>query len=67
MKAIAIAASLMLSACATCHDHPVMCGIGAAVIAGSIAISIDHSHGGDYRPRSTTQPAPCQANPDVCQ
>lgn len=53
---------LLLGGCATCSEHPKACAIGTAVIAGSLALSLDrHSHPqqaiphephGIYRPRT---------------
>lgn len=65
---ILIAALLALGACATCERHPIMCTVATAVIAGSIAASLQQ-HDDQRRSApsmSTTQPTPCQANPAAC-
>lgn len=43
MKTIAILLlTLCATGCATCQQHPVWCAVGAAVVVGSIAASIEH-------------------------
>jgi hypothetical protein len=53
MKTATIILSLALSACATCERHPVMCSVGVAVLAGSIAATAAQ-HGSES---FTTQPS----------
>jgi hypothetical protein len=64
MKSALIVLALVLSGCATCQEHPVACGVSAALIAGSIAASsLDHSGGGGAAPagRSTIGAPNCSA------
>jgi len=55
-------ATLALVGCATCERHPAACAAGVAVLATSIALSVDHSSHA-YEPavtaRATTQPITC--------
>lgn len=51
--------SLSLAACATRRDHPVACGVGVAVVAGSIAASANHSRSHGSPTLMTTQPVSC--------
>jgi hypothetical protein len=44
--------ALSLSACATCHEHPVACAIGGAIVIGSIAAAAEHSHDQRVAPRA---------------
>jgi len=37
-------AVLALSGCAICREHPIACGVGAAIVAGSIATTIALHH-----------------------
>jgi hypothetical protein len=48
LPAFVAALLLALGGCATCRDHPVACGIAGAVVAGSIAATIE-SNRGDHR------------------
>ena len=43
-KACILSVALALSACATCEQHPAACTIGAAILAGSVAATIQHHH-----------------------
>jgi hypothetical protein len=44
---IAVVAALSLSACATCREHPVVCGVAGAFVVGSVAVMASaHGHGG---------------------
>lgn len=65
---ILIAALLALGGCATCQNHPIACTVATAIVAGSIAASLQQ-HDDQRRSApsmSTTQPTPCQANPAAC-
>lgn len=44
MKLALIAIALLLAGCATCRDHPVACGLGAAIAVGAVVIAADHGH-----------------------
>lgn len=45
MKTIAILLlTLCAAGCATCQQHPVWCAVGAAVVVGSIAASVERHH-----------------------
>lgn len=61
-----ILALLSAQGCAICREHPVACMAGSAIVAGSIAYSIDRDHGRG-RSTSNTQPVPCASNPALCQ
>jgi hypothetical protein len=58
---VAALASLSLAACATCRDHPVACGVGVAILAGSIAATAAAHHSGSPHalPGMSTQPVSC--------
>jgi hypothetical protein len=44
---VALAALACLSGCAICNEHPRACMVGAALVAGSVAIAINrHDHQG---------------------
>lgn len=56
---VLVCALLALAGCATCRNHPVACGIAGAVVVGSIAASVQHSHDiTEARERRTIQPLP---------
>lgn len=59
-------AMLLLQGCAICREHPVACMAGSAIVAGSIAASLNSQHGSS-RDRRGTQPVPCASNPALCQ
>jgi hypothetical protein len=44
MKPILAIVLLALSGCAVCRQHEVACGVGVAVLAGSIALAADRPH-----------------------
>jgi hypothetical protein len=44
MKAFLIAALLLLGGCATCREHPVACTVAGAIVAGSVAATIEQHH-----------------------
>lgn len=57
---ILILASLAASGCSTCANHPVACSVGGAIIAGSVAASLNsHSHKSRAPTSSNTQPIIC--------
>lgn len=43
--------AVALTGCATCERHPVVCTVGTAVLAGSIAVAANHSHAGEFERR----------------
>lgn len=45
-----ILAALLLSACATCEQHPVACSVATGVVATSIALSL-RKHDDSMAPR----------------
>ena len=58
---------LALSGCATgrvlpdaCEQHPLACSIGAAVIVGSVAATVEAN-------QHHSQPVSCAATPSLCQ
>jgi len=53
--------SLLLSGCATCERHPYVCAAGTAIIAGSIAASVQHHHD-----QTTHAPAMATIQPVNC-
>jgi hypothetical protein len=56
MRAItALVIVVTLSGCATCQEHPAFCAVGAAVVAGSIAATIEvNRHDDDVGSRGFT-------------
>lgn len=42
---LAVLVALALAGCATCQRHPLACGVGAALIAGSIAAAAHSDRG----------------------
>lgn len=46
MKVTLLAFLLALSGCATLERHPVLTGIGSAIIVGSIAATVEQHQGG---------------------
>jgi hypothetical protein len=70
MKIFALVLCSLLAGCATCREHPIACGIAGAVVAGSIAASVQHHHDQQSAAAahmSTTQPVNCGATPSLCQ
>lgn len=65
---IALCAAL-LSGCATCNKHPVVCGVAAGIIVTGIAFSVSGPghHPSAPPPSANTQPVNCQSNPGMCQ
>ena len=65
MKSLAILAACLLSACATCNEHPVACGAAVILVSGSIAAA-SVNHGGAQtqlvNPASVHRPV-CAAGP----
>lgn len=66
MRLIGVLAAASLAACATCRDHPVACGIGAALVAGSIAASLDHGSSSSSGMQRTIGTPACAQNPASC-
>jgi len=61
-----ILASLLLSGCATCREHPTACkAVAAAVVMGTV-IALDHRGAAQAAPAVTTQPVNC-VPPVKCQ
>lgn len=50
MKPLLIPLMLLLSGCATCREHPKACMVGAALVAGSIAVSLQGDHDNRAQP-----------------
>lgn len=65
-KVLPILALSLLSACATCREHPVACSVVAGVVITSVAISAGGAHHAG-QPMRTTQPVTCASNPASCQ
>ena len=47
---VAIILALALGGCATCHEHPVACGVVTAITVGAVAAAAQHHH--DQRAQS---------------
>lgn len=66
MRRLAVLISLLLSGCASLSNftqkHPVVTAIGAAVIVGSIAASVDHG-GHKAVPHCHQDPTPINCRP----
>lgn len=58
MKTLAIALLSLLSGCATCERHPVMCGVATAIVVGSIAAAAEN-HGGSTNRAVAAHTGPC--------
>jgi hypothetical protein len=44
LKSLLLAAVLLVSGCATCERHPVACTVAGAIVAGSVAATIEQHH-----------------------
>jgi hypothetical protein len=69
LKTPTLLLALALAGCATCQEHPAFCAVGAAVVAGSIAATIEVNQSdrrGATPGTSTVQPVHCTGNP-LCQ
>lgn len=64
---LAALALLALAGCATCQRHPVACTVGAVIVAGSIAASIDHNHHARQRDVPSPRDPNCQQTPQACR
>ncbi len=64
-----LALCLALCGCATCHEHPFACGVAGALVAGSIAASVQHHHDQEHlvRPPATAQVGAPACATGVCQ
>ena len=58
LKALTLLACL-LAGCAACREHPIACGIVAAVAAGSIVASTRHDQRTGPKPHADIQPLTC--------
>lgn len=41
-KYLTLIALSLLAGCATCREHPVTCAVVTGIVAGSIALTVDH-------------------------
>lgn len=58
----------LVSGCATCRRHPLICGIAAAVAVGAVAESVQRHHDQPaVSHRMQSQPTPCEEDPALCQ
>jgi hypothetical protein len=69
MKRLLVLACLVLSGCETTrnftHDHPVVTGVGLAVLAGSIAASANHGDSNKPQTGAAIGPGPsCYPQPN---
>lgn len=56
VAAVVAVSALFTSGCATCERHPIECGALVGIVATSIAISVNQSHGQRTgMPPATTQ------------
>lgn len=62
MRFALIVAFSVAAGCATCRDHAVFCGVGAAFVAGAIVASSQHSSQ-NQPPLFTYRRPVCSAGP----
>jgi hypothetical protein len=68
MWALCVWLMLSLFGCATCERHPVACSVGAAVIVGSVAATVEANTRHSTAPaRANTQPVACSSSPAICR
>ena len=60
MKAAVLILALALTSCATCNEHPIICGVAAASLAITLETSFDHHH--TVQPHDVTIGTPSCAN-----
>ena len=59
MKPLILPLALVLSGCATCQEHPLVCSAAGALIAGSIVLAAQHHSHQPNDDRRTILPVDC--------